>query len=987
MDKIVNAYVEKFKEKRRRQRRMIVTLAIPALFLALVICWQLHLTGVALTGETYCGLEEHRHTEECYETVLVCGQEESEGHTHDESCYDESGNLICGMEETEGHTHTEDCYEQQLVCGLEEHTHTKNCLKGGATKDAKTAKASETEAEPEAGDEIPPATLTYEDENIIVSVTYSPDAGLPENAELFVAEYEKDSETYLSRYAETVELYGWDEDEDYTDSFRLFDIGFYADGEEVEPADAVMVTISYLNQEAEVGRFTVTHYGDEETETIEADTVYEDGTQVTTFESDSFSEYSLTADGQGGSGSGGTGGTGGDQGGGSQGGGTGGDQGGGQGGDDPDSGGNDPDGGDDPDSGDSGNNETDPSYYNEDSYVFYDTFTPTYNDEGEITSGVVNTAARDYIESVVLNTSTVVQRDSSAAGGWSTDGASQLSTYFPDAYYTDEDDCNMQTVTLTITPKTGYYVTAVVVTCTGGYGTDTAYDCTTFSEGNAFQTSFSVGTSGSVEVSVSSTDFSHRSESPYYFILIAVSPISSPLYVEYDYGEIVTLIDDSTGTYDSAFSTATGWTATSAGNYYGDGYNDSNADTGYTNTDGAYTGYGVMTDDTQYKYAYTSGGTVTAADWIHYANTITASAKEQAAAAGYVFAGWKAEYYTSVTVTENSDQNTSGYQDDYNNWDYAFSDSYGEGTYDEGDQVTLTTNVRLIAQWVPIGITVTKVVTGLTGTSYESSDQTYTLQLQVQGTDGEGNETWTDYGDSIKLTVTVDGTASTTIYPLPAGTYRVVETAGNTDLNDGTYIYYISVDTGGTVTVTYSSAYTVSTVDGSSVALLSDSLTVTNSYSEEPAAVDVILKKVDENGDVLSGAVFTLYSSTTNDTTTLDATGTDGTVTMSDLATGGSYTLQEVTAPDGYNSLTDSITFTVSASGAVTLADGTDSNVASVSSETNGSGNTVYTITVVNTPGYELPETGGSGTWPYILIGLLLSGTAVFLFCRRRRSA
>ncbi|MCD8148073.1 MAG: fibro-slime domain-containing protein [Clostridiales bacterium] len=128
MDKLIDSYVEKFKEKRRRRRRMMMILTAPALLLALVICWQLHLTGVALTGETYCGLEEHRHTEECYETVLVCGQEESEGHTHDESCYDESGNLICGLEELEGHTHTDDCYEEQLACGLEEHTHTEECL-------------------------------------------------------------------------------------------------------------------------------------------------------------------------------------------------------------------------------------------------------------------------------------------------------------------------------------------------------------------------------------------------------------------------------------------------------------------------------------------------------------------------------------------------------------------------------------------------------------------------------------------------------------------------------------------------------------------------------------------------------------------------------------------------------------------------------------------------------------------------------------------
>ena len=67
---------------------------------------------------------DHVHTEECYETQreLTC--------TQDTGCYDENGNLICGLEETQGHTHSEDCYDTQLVCGQEEtepHTHTDSC--------------------------------------------------------------------------------------------------------------------------------------------------------------------------------------------------------------------------------------------------------------------------------------------------------------------------------------------------------------------------------------------------------------------------------------------------------------------------------------------------------------------------------------------------------------------------------------------------------------------------------------------------------------------------------------------------------------------------------------------------------------------------------------------------------------------------------------------------------------------------------------------
>ncbi len=138
MKNIVNFYVEKFKTDHRKARRMASLLLTLALVVTLGVFWQLHATGIALTNETYCGLEEHEHTGDCYESVLVCGQEESEGHAHDASCYDEAGDLTCGLEESEGHTHTEVCYEEQLVCGMEEHTHTISCM-SDETADVETA--------------------------------------------------------------------------------------------------------------------------------------------------------------------------------------------------------------------------------------------------------------------------------------------------------------------------------------------------------------------------------------------------------------------------------------------------------------------------------------------------------------------------------------------------------------------------------------------------------------------------------------------------------------------------------------------------------------------------------------------------------------------------------------------------------------------------------------------------------------------------------
>lgn len=83
-----------------------------------------------------CGLaqtEGHTHGEECYTTqsVLTCETEESEEHIHGEDCYTEEMVLSCGHEAVEPHTHADDCYTLvQLTCDLEEtdgHTHEDTC--------------------------------------------------------------------------------------------------------------------------------------------------------------------------------------------------------------------------------------------------------------------------------------------------------------------------------------------------------------------------------------------------------------------------------------------------------------------------------------------------------------------------------------------------------------------------------------------------------------------------------------------------------------------------------------------------------------------------------------------------------------------------------------------------------------------------------------------------------------------------------------------
>ncbi|MCD8074842.1 MAG: leucine-rich repeat protein [Lachnospiraceae bacterium] len=133
MQNLVNIYLEKFKMERHARRRLACVVLLLAAFVSMGVYWQLRLTGAALANEVYCGKTEHTHDDSCYELVLICGQEESEGtsgHTHTEACYETERTLICSLEESEGHTHADACYTKVLTCGLEEcegHTHTDSC--------------------------------------------------------------------------------------------------------------------------------------------------------------------------------------------------------------------------------------------------------------------------------------------------------------------------------------------------------------------------------------------------------------------------------------------------------------------------------------------------------------------------------------------------------------------------------------------------------------------------------------------------------------------------------------------------------------------------------------------------------------------------------------------------------------------------------------------------------------------------------------------
>ena len=86
-----------------------------------------------------------------------------------------------------------------------------------------------------------------------------------------------------------------------------------------------------------------------------------------------------------------------------------------------------------------------------------------------------------------------------------------------------------------------------------------------------------------------------------------------------------------------------------------------------------------------------------------------------------------------------------------------------------------------------------------------------------------------------------------------------------------------------------------------------------------------------------------------------------GTLTWAGLSE-SEYLYVEVQAPNGYN------------------LDGTVQKV------TRPTGGGTRSVSVTNRPGYNLPETGGIGTWPFMTAGLLLTGTALALLLKKRKT-
>lgn len=119
---------------------------------------------------------------------------------------------------------------------------------------------------------------TFTGEDFDVTVTYGPEALLPENVELSVREILPETEEYESYYQQSVEAIAGDAEDGGFTFARFFDITFLADGMVIEPAAAVEVQIRYQEtipiKEEQTG--LAIHFAEDGIEILDAETYIAD---------------------------------------------------------------------------------------------------------------------------------------------------------------------------------------------------------------------------------------------------------------------------------------------------------------------------------------------------------------------------------------------------------------------------------------------------------------------------------------------------------------------------------------------------------------------------------------------------------------------------------------------------------------------------------------------------------------------------------------
>ena len=240
-----------------------------------------------------------------------------------------------------------------------------------------------------------------------------------------------------------------------------------------------------------------------------------------------------------------------------------------------------------------------------------------------------------------------------------------------------------------------------------------------------------------------------------------------------------------------------------------------------------------------------------------------------------------------------------------------------------------------------------------------------------------------DDASAVGAAITLDGTADTvvdqTAYEYEAWKAKWTKLP---KYEDGVLITYVVKETTG------AEGYTVS-YQGTDATYALNNEIITNTLNE----IDIDILKVNDKDEPLIGAEFKLEKLTgevtgDNDGYTvvsqyerITINSSDGKERITGL-TDGTYRLTETKAPAGYILLSSPLTFVVK-DGAIE-SDNRDETTF-IYTPKNDSAPDTYKIT--NTPGAELPATGGSGTLIYTITGIFLITLAGTLLAARKRKA
>lgn len=341
------------------------------------------------------------------------------------------------------------------------------------------------------------------------------------------------------------------------------------------------------------------------------------------------------------------------------------------------------------------------SYLNQENWdgsikVVYDTF--------EVSNGRNTSNNGAGVTAVTLNGTAVTWQNSNTTGAAN---GTVLSSY-----YTSASNRNEQSVELAITAAEGYYVSRIVVACIDPQGRS-PYSCKTWSAGNAYDVPFSLARSvkqndGTFKLStqLNSKNFCHSSNGSNhgYYILIQVAPIPQPVYVEYDYGEILNMFPGDTKLAD-LFNNSAMWTTVASDNAYG-------------------SGEGKFVANTKFAYNYSEVPDIQ--NWKHTTNSISLMAMAAVTPKNVRFLGWEVTYYAKCTRSGN---------------ELTFSEQVGASSnIGEGQSLNVYTHVKLVAQW-EIDTTPTstpepgkikiKICKAIDGDGIRELPENYTIKVKV----------------------------------------------------------------------------------------------------------------------------------------------------------------------------------------------------------------------------------------------------------------